>query len=283
MEKSLCCKRIFSLLIAALVLSSFCSGCAPTYPKERLAESLMQVCKEEYEIDIQAKLVGKTIVVFIPFDELFDIKLDILPEAVSKIEDVILSTSRVLFSTDADVDFYMIIAADVKTTSAEVILVRYLDDVYKFMHGWINRDSYRKRVLWQVNLNPKLLRQAEFDFDVQEMTLPDFLAQQTAQRIDMLLGSSVVYKAKIKADYDEDGKQFKFSLVAVNNNRFRKIYVPIILQQADAVLREYKFGDFAKVHVKNQLLRNSIIVDKDELKEYKNVNVDELLTQPFYD
>ncbi len=172
MEKLLLNKKLTGFFIVSLFLSGLCSGCSPTYPKEKLTESLVDVCKKEYHVTVQAKLVGKTIVVFIPLSRLFDAKLDILPEAIEKIENVILTTSRVLFSTDAKVDFYMIIAADIKTTAAEVVLVRYMDDVYKFMNGWIKRDDYRKRILWQVNFNPKLLENAFFDFDVEEITLP---------------------------------------------------------------------------------------------------------------
>ncbi|MBU4477718.1 MAG: hypothetical protein KKH34_01280 [Candidatus Omnitrophica bacterium] len=270
---------IFFITLICLLSNN---GCAPTYPKERLAQSVEDVCKKEYNVDVQAKVIGKMIVVFIPLQELFDEKLDILPEAVEKIENVILTTSRVLFSTDAKVDFYMIIAADIKITSAELVLVRYLDDVYKFMHGWIKRDDYRQRVLWRVNFNPKLLQELEFDFEVKEMILPNFLAEQIAQRLNVILESSVVYKLKVKGDYDTEKQQFKFSLIAPVPPRFEKIYVPIILNQAQKIISEYKFNDYAEVAVQNQLLRNKVVIAKEKLIEYRNVNIDNLLTLPAY-
>ncbi len=271
-----------NLFLIAVVLNFICSGCAPSYPKEKLAEALISVCKKEYNVEVQAKLVGKTIVVFVPLEELFDLKLDILPEAVEKIEDVILTTSRVLFSTDAEVDFYMIIAADVKTTAAEVFLVRYMDDVYKFMHGWINREEYGKRILWQVNFNPKLLEDSFFDFDVEEITLPGFLAEQIAQRLDKIFASSVVHKIKINSEFDPQTRRFFFSVVSADNTRFQKIYLPIIANIADKVLREYKFEDFSEIVIRNELLRNFAVVTKNERNEYRNVDIDELLTLPFF-
>jgi len=270
---------IFFIMLICLLNNN---GCAPTYPKERLAKSLEGVCKKEYNVDVQAKVIGKTIVVFIPLQELFDEKLDILADAVEKIENVILTTSRVLFSTDAKVDFYMIIAADIKTTSAELVLVRYMDDVYKFMHGWINRDDYRQRVLWRVNFNPKLLQEPKFDFEVKEMILPGFLAEQIAQRLNVIFESSVVYKIKVKGDYDTQKKQFNFSLIVPVPSRFEKIYMPIILNQADKIILEYKFNDYAEVAVQNQLLRNRVVLAKEKLIEYRNVNIDNLLTLPAY-
>ena len=275
-------KRLSLLSLISLLIFNI-SGCAPSYPKEKLEESLINLCKETYNIDVQVKLIGRSIVVFIPLDKIFNSNLDILPEAVSKIENVILSTSRMLFSTDAKVDFYTIIAADVKATAAEVILVRCMDDVYKFMNGWIGREEYRKRILWQVNFNAELIKEAPFDFDIEEMTLPKFLAEQITQRINLSLNSSVVNKAKVSCTFMEDKDVFFFSLSLRNNQRFNKIYVPIILNMAEQVLAQYKFSGFKQLIVKNELLRNFVVFEESELKEYRNVDVDELLTLPYYD
>ena len=275
-------RLVRNLFLIGLFVSFICSGCAPSYPKDKLAEALINICKKEYDVDIQAKLVGKTIVVFIPLDELFDLKLDILPEAVEKIEDVILTTSRVLFSTDAEVDFYMIIAADIKTTAAEVFLVRYMDDVYKFMHGWINREEYTKRILWQINFDPKLLKDSFFDFDVEEITLPGFLAEQIAQRLNKIFASSIVHKIKVNAEFDPQTQRFFFSVVSADNTRFQKIYLPIIAKIADKVLADYKFEDFSEIIIRNKLLRNFVVITKNDREKYRKVDIDELLTLPFF-
>jgi len=271
-----------NVLLLSILVCILCSGCAPSYPKEKLTESLIRICEKEYNISVQSKLVGKTIVVFLPLDELFDTKLEILPGAIEKIENVILSTSRVLFSTDADVDFYMIIAADVKTTAAELVLVRYMDDVYKFMNGWIKRGEYRQRVLWQINFDPEILKDSFFDFDIQELKLPDFLAEQIAQRLNQIFASTVVHKVKVKGQYDYQAKRFFFSAVVADNKRYKKIYTPIIVKIADTVLEDYNFEDFNGIVVKNELLRDFIVIDRKKRLEYRKVNVGELLKLPFF-
>ena len=272
-----------SFLIIFIILVFFQGGCAPTYPKERLPESLVDICKKKHDVDVQVKLIGKNIVVFVPLDELFDINSDILPNAVNKIENVILSTSRVLFSTDADVDFYTIIAADVNVTAAEVILIRCMDDVYKFVHGWIGREEYRNRMLWQANYNIELIRDSGFDFNIEEMTMPVFLAEQIAQRTNLVLNSAIVHKAKIAGTYSEKHKMFFFSIHVNDNTKFTKVYAPIIFNIADFVLSQYKFMDFEQLVAKNQALKNTVILDKDDLKQYRDVDVDQLLTLPYYD
>jgi hypothetical protein len=275
-------QKSLSLLILVFLLLNV-NGCAPSYPKGKLTESVVDVCKKTYNIDVQVKMIGRNLVVFIPLTELFNSNLDILPEAVNKIESVILSTSRILFSTDAEVAFYTIIAADVHATAAEVILVRCMDDVYKFMHGWIGRDEYRKRILWQVNFNTELIKDAPFNFDVDEMTMPSFLAEQISQRINLKLNSSIVNKAKVSGFYSDENEVFIFSLSMQDNARFSKIYTPIILNIAEQVLELYKFNQFEQVIVKNESLRNVIVVDKQDLKKYKTVDIDELLTLPYFE
>ncbi|MFH1062578.1 MAG: hypothetical protein V1747_06795 [Candidatus Omnitrophota bacterium] len=275
-------KRL-SVLVLVFLLIINVNGCAPSYPKEKLAESLIKICEKTYNINVQVKLIGRNIVVFIPLTELFNSNLDIAPEAVNKIESVILSTSRLLFSTDAKVDFYTIIAADVHATAAEVILVRCMDDVYKFMHGWISREEYRKRILWQVNFNIELIKDAPFNFDIEEMTMPNFLAEQISQRINLKFNSSIVNKAKVSGSYSEEKELFSFSLPVKDNSRFNKIYVPIILNIAEQVLLQYKFTGFNQLEVKNELLRNFVVFDKAELEGYRTINIDELLTLPYYD
>ncbi len=282
MVKSRQRRLVRNLFLTGICVSLICGGCSPTYPKEKLAETLVDVCEKEYNVQIQAKLIGKTIIIFIPLDELFDLKLDILPEAVEKIEDVILTTSRAIFSTDAQVDFYMIIAGDVKTTAAEVLLVRYMDDVYKFMHGWIKREDYSRRILWQINFNPKLLKSSFYDFDVEEITLPGFLASQIGQRLNKIFASTVVHKIKINSEFDPETKRFFFSVVSADNTRFEKIYLPIIANIADEVLMEYKFEDFSEIIIRNELLRNFIVITKNDREEYRRVDIDELLTLPFF-
>ncbi len=271
-----------NLFLICILVSFICGGCAPSYPKEKLAQTLVEVCKKEYDVEIQAKLVGKTIIVFIPLDKLFDLKLDILPEAIEKIEDVILTTSRAIFSTDAEVDFYIIIAADIKTTAAEVFLVRYMDDVYKFMHGWIKREDYGKRILWQINFDPKLLKSSLFDFDVQEMTLPDFLAEQIGQRLNKLFASTVVHKIKINSEFDPETQRFLFSVISADNTRFKKVYLPIIAKIADEVLSEYKFEDWQEIIIRNELLRNFVLITKNDRQDYRKVDIEGLLTLPVF-
>ena len=265
-------KLIFTLLLTVLFFGIGCSGCAPTYPKEKLEEALIDVCRKEYALDVQAKLVDKTLVVFIPLDEFYDTKLDVLPKAVEKIGDVIQVTSRLVFSTDAEIDFYMVVAADVKITAVEIVSIQYINDLRKLVNGWIGRDEYRKRVLWERNFDPQYLKDAEFKFEVEPVRLPEFLAKQIAQRINLEFESLLEYKLQVKSAFDREKFQFYFTLLASDDRDFREKFLPVILREVVLVVNAYKFQDFKGVEVANLFTKKSVFIEAGDLEEYVSLN-----------
>lgn len=52
-------------LLALILLSVFAPSCSPTYPKERLAESLVELCQREYDIPVKAKFAQTTLGVLV--------------------------------------------------------------------------------------------------------------------------------------------------------------------------------------------------------------------------
>lgn len=157
-------------VFAALLLS----GCHQTYPEDRIAEQLESICRTEYGIkNIQVKSVGRTIGVFLPLDQLFNIEQkDLLAlskvqnlesllqpseKALEQVEDVLFTTSRVVLSTDKKIDFYVLQATDVKLTGLQLVLTGYVDDIKRVRLWDIPRSEYRKRVLHELRLNKSIL------------------------------------------------------------------------------------------------------------------------------
>ncbi len=153
----------------------FAAGCtSKSYPSDSLKESLAKICREEYGIsNIDVKIVGSTLGVYIPLDKLFatDFKGSVIagkvrnletlfepsPEALDKVEDVLFSISRVLLSTDKDFKFYMVQATDVENTGLQLVLKGYVDDVRRVRIWDISREEYRKRVIHEMRQNRAVL------------------------------------------------------------------------------------------------------------------------------
>lgn len=66
-------------LLNLYIISCLIFGCSfstePTYIKEDIDKAIQDICKKEYNIDITTKLIGKTLWVYIPVEDLFE-KID---------------------------------------------------------------------------------------------------------------------------------------------------------------------------------------------------------------
>ena len=144
-------------LLRFLVISSFLfslSSCSKiTYSKEKVEQSVIKLCKEEYNLDVAAKIIGSTLGVFIPIEGLVGPKLQLNKEAGEKIEDVALSIHRVTMSTDKPLKFYVLTARDTKTPGAEFILTGSVYDVLRVRLMDISRGEYYKRILRDFKFN----------------------------------------------------------------------------------------------------------------------------------
>lgn len=149
----------------------FLAGCMiKSYPAETLKEDLKKICKKEYGVEeIDVKIVDNTIGVYLPLKKLFatDFKeaavsgkvrnLETLFEpseqALEKVEDVLFSISRVLLSTDIELEFYVLQATDIEKTGLQLVLSGYVDDIRRVRIWDISRGEYRKRVVHELRLN----------------------------------------------------------------------------------------------------------------------------------
>ena len=158
--------RFTRVVFMGLVLA----GCSQTYPGDRVKESIQEICHKEYGIDnIQIKIDGRTIGVYLPIKKLFaaDLKEALTrkqgaeienlfqpaPEALDQVEDVLFSISRVLLSTDLKLQFYVLQATDVEKTGLQLVLSGYVEDIKRVRLWDISRDEYRKRILHELRLN----------------------------------------------------------------------------------------------------------------------------------
>jgi hypothetical protein len=147
------CKILFIFLI----LTSFSACDKPTYPTGKIEESILKLCKDEYNLDnVKVKIVGSTLGVYIPVEGLVDPKMQLDKKAGEKIEDVALSIHRVVTSTDMPLKFYILTARDTKTAGAEFILTGFIYDVVRVRLFDISRGEYFQRILRDFRFNPAI-------------------------------------------------------------------------------------------------------------------------------
>ena len=146
--------RPFKVLALLLFLIPLYSCTPATYSKEKVKESVINLCKDEYDLDVEVKIIGSTLGVYIPIEGLVDKDLKLDTKAGEKIEDVALSIHRVIMSTDKPLKFYILTARDTETIGAEFVLTGYVYDVVRVRLLDISRGEYHKRILRDFKFNP---------------------------------------------------------------------------------------------------------------------------------
>ena len=131
------------------------NGCGPTYPKESIKDSVVNICKKEYNADVKVEVSGKTMAIYLPLTDLMDYSFNLTKSASEKINNVIFTAARIALSTDAKIDFYCVIAHDVKMPELQIIIIKNVDDVKRLFATDISRGEYMKRMLIDLRWSPQ--------------------------------------------------------------------------------------------------------------------------------
>ena len=215
-------RKFFTLSTVCCMLSAVLCGCSETYPRDKIKESIVDICKKEYKSDVLVETAGSTMVIYLPLSDLMDPTFALTKSASEKINDVIFSAARVALSTDAKIDFYCVIAHDVKMPELQIIIIKSVSDVKRLFANDISRGEYMKRMLIDLRWNPQAKKEqiikevfdkmsldpkwqdqvmADFfrseptslgdigywgnKFYIKDITLAEFIAEQIASRIKL--------------------------------------------------------------------------------------------------
>lgn len=216
-------KKIIIAGIAISIIFSTTACNQVTYPKEKIGETVIKLCEDEYNIKVDVSIIGKTLAVYMPLSNLFDIMtFQISEDAYDKIHAILLIARRIAFSSDADIQFYCIIAQDTRFPQIQFVIIRYIDDVKRTHYLDISLGESSKRMLRDINETPQAKKEEAIQqvfekmelgqewqdkvledffrspptslegigywdkrFYVKDITLEEFLAQQMASRIKM--------------------------------------------------------------------------------------------------
>jgi hypothetical protein len=313
-------KKFFLLFTIYYLLFAILCGCTATYPRDKIKESIIKICKQEYKSDVLVETAGRTMVIYLPLSDLMDYTFALTKSASEKINDVIFSAARVALSTDAKIDFYCVIAHDVKTPELQIIIIKSVEDVKRLFANDISRGEYMKRMLIdlrfspqakkeqvvkeifnKMNLDPKWQDQVMADFFrsdptslgdigywnnkffIKDITVPEFLAEQIANRVRMAfreeksLKEDFLLKSVRGVYISNKGRHlFRFeafaersaSGVAGTIEDSDKIF-ETVLSIAAHVIHGYYFKDYDGVEVLDQKEGRSIEVNPEELEAFR--------------
>jgi len=268
------------LLSSISVLLFLLAGCdyydKPTYPEKNIIEAVKQICRDEYDLDVKAKVTGKTLCIYLVLENLIDSDLRLSQDASEVVDHLTLTVSRVTLSTDADIRFYLVIARDKDVPNAELIMVRYVDDVRRLLRYNISRDDYLSRMILDLRFNPVPRSSPDSD-DIffTDINFEYFLSYQLQKRLDNLLAS------KTKGNFlNQDGvKYFQFDLEL---DELDEEALTGILEMLTGVLEKYDFRDFNGIIIVNEKTNFKERYSKTDLITYGWRTEDETYTRWFW-
>jgi hypothetical protein len=309
-----------TMVAAGIALSMCLAGffalsCAPTYPKESLPEAVKTVCKDEYGMEVDVVVEGGTMGIYHSMEGLLDENMGIGTDAWDAISSLILIASRVVLSTDADINFYCVITQDVRMPELQVVIIKYVNDVKLGMYRNISRNEAFKRTLFSINLTPQARKERSVEhifskigvgedvrekvldeffrsaptrlndigywrgqFYLKDVTMPEFLASQIANRIKIDFKSEKPYmdeflyrSAEGMYSKGDDGRYFliNFNIEGVEAGKeLEKVRTQKLLEIINEVLYGYKYDDFHFVIMNDQLENVVLRVDQKDVYGY---------------
>lgn len=228
------------------VLTSSCKW-KPTYPASRIAASLRQLCRQDYQLTVETRHDGAALQALVWKAGLFTGRAYDLQglrrDASSTLEQVLLCATRVALSTDAPLTFLQVKMVDV-LTGASVTIWRYVPDIRDSMYQRIGDTEYFNRLLIEVQVDhPLALPGSALRWDT-PISLAEFLARQIIWRVTREAGDGV----RAHPDLSKSGVlgvvlENADALSEEDPDRVEKLGEKMH-QTAVTVLRGYRFNGF---------------------------------------
>ncbi len=267
-------------LLAAGLLTFGCTG-RPTYPKASLAQALQTALTSDGLNVTEARLIEHTVAVQLSAPGSLTAngeEIGVGPAFDEAARKVLTDLHRILLSTDAQVDFYVMLLSDPKVPGAYLTLVRYMDDVRRANANMLDTPEMFARTVFElsyVNDQPLTLEQ----YLPREIRLEDFLSWQLSRRIQQALIEQLELPGAARVSRCsgafQDG-EFAFTLDfspaqqtgTLDEATLRKAFQTATNLIA-RVLSSYHFNNFQQVRLIHPLSGRNLILPKTRLEIFR--------------
>jgi len=267
-------------VIVGLALSAAASGCSgPTYPKERLAESLQQVLVGE-QLKTAVRFFDHTLAVQLEYPDALaqqGNEIAIGPAFQEAARKVLIALHRVLLSTDADVRFYVLLLSDPQTPGAYLTMVRYIDDVRRAEVNMLNTEEILERTVFDLNFVGSKTLTIE-QYVPRGIQMEEFLSWQLARRLQHQLMDTLQLSGR--ADVGRCGGEFRdgefaftLNVTPTSEGALDEATVTQIFQTSTSeiakVLSSYQFKSFDTVRLILPATGRNLVLPKTHLQAFQ--------------
>ncbi|MGE5280469.1 MAG: hypothetical protein ACM3L6_06990 [Deltaproteobacteria bacterium] len=257
------------------------AGCGATYPAATLTDRIPELVKEEHGIDVTATIVGKTLWVYVPMQDLIDEKkMTWQAPALERLSKVIGVVHRMALSTDAHIDFLVFVAADVKYMGLEFIAMEYLPDLKEAMLERFSRGEYFLRSVRDVGINPEAQEDATgASRRYHDVTFDEFVCLQIIHRVKSLFARDESLAARYEIRSTSWSQ--KFGVLKIDIECIKKRYdqnaeadqrrpLDLFEMIAAQVVKTYDYyGKFQAIELADSFADDRVRLTPQQLREIK--------------
>ena len=265
-------------IAAGMLLGIALSGCegGPTYPKAQLVESLQDLLKED-RLDATARFVDHTLGVQLSYPGALthtDTSITLGPEFQEATRKALTAIHRVSLSTDADIQFYILLLSDPKVPGAYLTMVRYLDDIKRANANMIDSPEMFARTIFELSYagtTPVSLDQ----YVPRDIKLEEFLSWQLARRIQYALAeklkpSGVLSVGRCGGRFQDGEFDFLLDVAPAAGGAIDEAALDQIFKLSTdviaSVLASYQFDRFDAVRLTHPLSGRNLVLPKTRLE-----------------
>jgi hypothetical protein len=160
-------------------------GCSPSYRQDQVISTLQSICADEYKLHVTAKQVGQTLAVHLHHDGILQQQgnqVGLTDNAQEILGNLIEAIHRVVLSSDARINFYLVLVSDSTIPGAYLTILRYMEDVRRANANMLPPTEFFHRTIFDLKFVGGGTVGLD-QFDVNDITLEEFLSWQLARRI----------------------------------------------------------------------------------------------------
>ena len=265
-----------------LALTLSVSACGPTYRKAQIVDAIQRIAQTEYNFQVAVKLTENTIAVHLHHAGILQLvgpQVGLAPSANEILSNLIEIVHRVVLSSDAPVNFYVVVVSDPAVPGAYLTIIRYLEDIRRANANIITPTELFSRTI----LDLKYLEGPGVglaQLAPENITFEQFLSWQLAKRIEARLAQELQRQPATTVDVGPcvggfQGGEFAFALNVtpkpgreVNEGVIQKIFedaTGVIAQ----VLSGYHFKDFEAIRLIHPPTGRSLLLPKSRLELFR--------------
>ncbi len=263
--------------VLIFVLSCFflagCVNITPTYTKEQAAESIIELCRKEYNIEVKAWVAGGTVWVYVPLPRIFGRDQLVDKSQLEKVNKIMIASSRVMLSMNPRPQFVAIVASDTGEYGLDYTFITYIADILKLQNQFISRDEFlRRNVIKLVNDYHALGDADGSHINKKELSLESFVCEQLTQRIQQHFVNEPQTKDKFKINkvfsrFNGDILKVSYN-ISLKEGRISSVDVLKDIKKIIAyVVSAYELKNLFAVKIENLETMDEFLVSRVELRE----------------